>query len=301
MASNGPQSAASSVHAPEQFPAFRGCHSSPAPAMTAQEIFTFFVAKAFRMNTTITTGFEMRRAVILVWFSAAVLLTLTGCQWAANGQNAQGRQLYEQGQYTAAMQQFQKAITTNPTDPDGYYNLAATTHRLGTQRQDRALLEQAEALYNQCLDHAPNHVECHRGLAVLLVDSGRPDKAFTLLKNWASQNPALSDARVELARLYEEFGDPATAKRYLEDAVQQDPNSARAWLALGKLRENSGELTQALANYQRSYSLNNMQPMVAERMAALNRQLSDQFDRSLSAGGTRMAQPSTDVVGRQRY
>jgi len=238
-------------------------------------------------------------------FAALVAITATtlaGCQWASSGQNAQGRQLYEQGQYTAAMQQFQKAISTSPTDPDGYYNLAATEHRLGAQRQDRALLEQAEALYNQCLDHDPNHLECHRGLAVLLVDTGRPDKAFTLMKNWASQNPTLAEPRIELARLYEEYGDPATAKRYLEDAVQQDPNNSRAWLALGKIREGSGELTQAMANYQRSYSLNNMQPMVAERIAAISRQLSDSYDRSLSAGDTRMAQPNTNnQVGRQRY
>ncbi|WP_237607523.1 tetratricopeptide repeat protein [Roseimaritima sediminicola] len=227
---------------------------------------------------------------------------LSGCQWASNGQNAQGTQLYEQGQYTAAMQHFQKAIETTPTDADGYYNLAATTHRLGIQRQDAALLEQAEALYNQCLDHDANHVECHRGLAVLLADTNRPDKAFTLMKNWASQNPTLADARIELARLYEEYGDPATARRYLEDAVQQDPNSARAWLALGKLRESSGELAQALANYQRSYSLNSMQPMVVERIAYLNRQLSDSYNTTLSTGGTRMAQPGTaPAVGTRRY
>ncbi len=239
-------------------------------------------------------------------FPSALLViaisSLAGCQWASNGQNAQGTQLYEQGQYTAAMQQFQKAIASNPTDPDGYYNLAATTHRLGNQRQDAALLEQAEALYNQCLDHNENHIECHRGLAVLLVDTGRPDKAFALMKNWASQNPQLADARIELARLYEEYGDPATAKRYLEDAVQQDPNSARAWLALGKLRESSGELTQALANYQRSYSLNNMQPMVVERMAFLNRQLADNYNNTLATGGTRLAQPAPATqVGNQRY
>ena len=97
-------------------------------------------------------------------------------------------------------------------------------------------------------------------------------------------------------------GDPATAKRYLEDAVQQDPNSARAWLALGKLRESSGELTQALANYQRSYSLNNMQPMVVERMAFLNRQLSDNYNTTLATGGTRLAQPIPSTqVGNQRY
>lgn len=228
-----------------------------------------------------------------------------GCQWASSSHNAMGTSFYEQGQYSAAMQEFQQAVTANPADPDGYYNLAALTHRQGVQRKDAAMLERAEALYNQCLDHAPDHIECHRGLAVLLVDSGRTDKAFTLMKNWAAENPQLADARIELARLYDEHGDPQQARKYLEDAVQIDPNNSRGWLALGKNRENSGDLVQALANYQRGQSLvmdRETRSMATERIALLNRRLADMNDASLAAGATRMAQPpSTSPVGRQRY
>ena len=230
------------------------------------------------------------------WILAATLLGMLlasagGCQWAASGQNATGAKLYEQGHYTAALQQFQKVIATDPQNADGYYNLAATTHRLGLQRGDQNLIEQSEALYNQCLDHDPNHVECHRGLAVLLVDTNRADRAFALLKNWASQNPTYSEPRIEIARLYEEHGEPQTALKYLEDAVQQDANNSRAWLALARLRESSGDLSQALRNYQQALALNNTQPMVNERIAALSRQLNANLDASLSAGGTQIATP----------
>ncbi|TVP98416.1 MAG: tetratricopeptide repeat protein [Planctomycetaceae bacterium] len=229
----------------------------------------------------------------------AVFLTVaTGCHFGASSQNAQGTKLYQQGQYTAAMQEFQKAIATDPQNADGYYNLAATTHRIGVQRQDTALLTQAEALYNQCLDHAPNHVECHRGLAVLLVDTGRPDRAFALLKNWAAQNPNYAEPRIELARLYEEASEIQTAQKYLENAVQIDANNARAWLALGRIRERDGDLVQALQNYQQSLVINPTQPMVSERVAAVNRQISAQQNASLSAGGTRMAQPLTTQPSR---
>lgn len=205
-----------------------------------------------------------------------ILLTSSGCQWAASGQNSTGARLYEQGQYSAALQQFQKVITTDPTNADGYYNLAATNHRLGNQRKDQQLITEAECLYNECLDRDPNHVECHRGLAVLLVDTARPDRAFALMKNWAAQNPTFSEPRIELARLYEEAAEPQTALKHLEDAVQLDANNARAWLALGRLREQSGtpsDLAQALQNYKRSLALNNLQPMANERVAALSRQL----------------------------
>lgn len=221
--------------------------------------------------------------------AALLLLLAGGCQWAASSQNTTGAQLYEQGQYSAALQQFQQVVATDPENADGYYNLAATNHRLGNQRRDPNLLAQAESLYNQCLDHQPNHVECHRGLAVLLVDTGRPDRAFDLMKNWAAQNPNYADPLVELARLYEEAGKSDVAKKYLEDAVQRDAGNSRAWLALGNLREQNGDLEQAMRNYQQSLAINNMQPEVSERVAMLSRQISANYESAVAAGQTQIA------------
>ncbi len=234
---------------------------------------------------------QNRPRALLLGFATAVVLTSAGCRWTASGKNALGAQLHQQGQYTAALQQFQQVVDTDPTNPDGYYNLAATTHQLAKQRADENLFRNAEALYNQCLDHSPNHIECHRGLAVLLMDTGRPDRAFALVKNWASANPLAAEPRVELARLYEEAGQNGTALKYLEDAVQQDANNSRAWLALARLRENGGDLSQALQNYQRALALNNTQPMIAERVAALSRQLNSNLDASRNSAGTQIANP----------
>lgn len=219
--------------------------------------------------------------------AGSLLASMAGCQWASSGQNAQGARLYQQGQYSAAMQEFQKAITSDPTNPDGYYNMAAAVHQQAKQRSDSEAFKQAESLYNQCLDHNPNHVECHRGLAVLLVDTGRPDRAFTLLKNWAGRNPNYAEPRIEVARLYEEHNEPQTARKYLEDAVQLDAQNPRAWLALGRLRETMGDPAQALQNYQRAGAIAGMNPAIQERIAVLTRQLNSAQDRALSQGGVR--------------
>jgi tetratricopeptide (TPR) repeat protein len=209
----------------------------------------------------------------------AVLISLMallsgGCQIAADGQNLQGVRLYQQGNYDGAMQTFQKALATDPDNPNAYYNMAATVHRMGVAQNDTQMLGQAESLYNRCLDLDPDNEDCHRGLAVLLAETGRSDKAFTLLKNWAIRSPNNADARVELARLYEEFGDPKTAEAFLTEALQIDQSDARAWNALARLREQSGDYSQALANYQQSYQLNRFQPEVAERIASLNHSIS---------------------------
>lgn len=259
-----------------------------APSTTHRSTGSYHPLGALRIHRAFR---RIQSNILLAALGAAFLPAIAGCQWAASGHNTTGARLYEQGQYTAALQRFQKVIATDPQNADGYYNLAATNHRLGNQRKDAEMLTQAESLYNQCLDHDPNHVECHRGLAVLLVDTGRPDRAFALMKNWATQNPTSADPRIELARLYEESNDPETALKYLEDAVQKDANNARAWLALGRLREQSGDLAQALQNYQQSLAINSNQPMAAERVATLSREISANYEAAASSGQTQIAAP----------
>ncbi len=211
--------------------------------------------------------------VVLAGTLAPILL-LGGCgSVASRGINAEGVRLFQQSRYDEALQQFQKAIHLNPKDADGYYNLAATYHRLGLLNQRPSDLKQAEHYYHMCLDQNPDHRECYRGLAVLLVEQGRGEEAFRLLKGWADRRPDLADPKIELARLYEEFGDRETAKDYLVSALGVEPSNARALAALGRLRELSGDTLQALADYQRSLEANRFQEGVQQRVAALRSQM----------------------------
>lgn len=201
----------------------------------------------------------------------SVLLCLVGgCQLGSRNKNGQGVALYQQGRYAEALQYFEQAKQTDAANPDTYYNLASTYHKLGVAAKDSKMLDNAEAMYNQCLDLAPNHVECHRSLAVLLVDMGKADKGFTLLKNWAIRNPTSSEPRIELARMHQEFNQSKAAEQYLDEALAMDPNNYRAWAYKGSLREASGELMQAIQNYQQSLAIKATQPDLYQRIGALN-------------------------------
>ena len=181
----------------------------------------------------------------------------------SHSKNADGVRMFEQAYYQGAQQRFQQAIQTDPNNPDGYYNLARTYHQLGKLHNQKSDFQQAESYYHQCLDHDPNNQDCHRGLAVLLVEQGRSADAFKLVEGWAARNPSLAAPKIELARLYEETGNRDAAKQQLIEAVAVDPTNSRALAALGKLREDAGETAQALANYQRSLSVDPNQPQVA--------------------------------------
>jgi tetratricopeptide (TPR) repeat protein len=208
-----------------------------------------------------------------------------GCAMLSDSQNTQGVRMFEQAYYQGALQHFQQAVQTDPNNPDAYYNLARTYHQLGKLHSQPSDLQQAESYYHQCLDHNPEHQDCYRGLAVLLVEQNRRDDAFKLVQNWAARNPSSPAPKVELARLYEESGNRDLAKQQLIDAVAVDPANARALAALGKLREDAGETVQALANYQRSLASNPNQPLLASRVTSMTTPSAPVFT---PPGGTRV-------------
>ena len=218
-----------------------------------------------------------------------ILLAAGGCSSiTANGKNSEGVRLFNQARYEESLQRFQLAAYRDPDNADAYYNLGATCHRLGTISQDPGQLSQAEGYYNQCLDKDENHTECYRGLTVLLVQQDRSEEAFRLLEGWVDRQPELADAKIELARLYDEFGEPETAKDRLLEALAVDHQNSRALAALGSIREQSGEYAQALSNYRQSLAYNSFQQGVASRVAALQPSAGASPTLTSPAGPTRL-------------
>ena len=199
----------------------------------------------------------------------AVALSAGCSQMTSQSLNSEGVRLYQAGNYSQAADQFQRAIANDPKSATSYYNLAAALHKSGKLTGNGNDLQQAERLYNQCLEYDPNHTECYRGLAVLLAETGRTDASFRLLEGWAARSPQMADPRIELARLLEEQNNTQMASARLVEALAIDPHNSRALTALGRLREVSGDRAQALANYQRSLALNRFQPEISTRVAAL--------------------------------
>lgn len=222
-------------------------------------------------------------------FGTLLLTMAVGCNnLTAQNLNSEGVRLHQQARFEDALHQFREAVWADPEDPDGYYNLAATYHRMGLRDNRQADLDQAEQYYHMCLDKDENHVDCYRGLTVLLGEQGRKEDAFRLLEGWVDKSPDLADPKIELARLFDEYGDKAAAKENLIEALSVESDNARALAALGKIREELGDPRAALRNYQRSYSHNPMQPQVASRISALKSQMGPVNSINAPAGGTRL-------------
>jgi Tfp pilus assembly protein PilF len=193
------------------------------------------------------------RPLLLV--TALLAAGLTGCRFTAQGQNLQGVERFKVGDYPGAAAHFQQAIHTNPNNADAHYNLAALYHRSATISKDSSLLAQAEREYQQSLILDPNHPDARRGYTTLLTEENRGAEAYASLKQWAEKNPTSADPRIELARLYQLGGDTNSAEQLIQQAMQVDPNNARAFAVIGKLREDRGDYSAAMANYQRAFQL----------------------------------------------
>lgn len=221
---------------------------------------------------------------VLAWFSVtvAVIFVATGCGGMRGNENAEGVQLYQQGNYQGAANAFQQALAKQPGNPDSFYNLGATYHqqaKLFDRPSDRQLAEQ---YYHLCLGRNPDHAACHRALAVLLIEEGRGPEAVASLEAWASARPADPEPRMELARLCYESGNMLAAENHLVDAISVAPGDPRPFVALGSLREQTGQTNQALANYSRALALNPRQPVVSAKVAGLS-------SGAGTMGGTSMA------------
>jgi tetratricopeptide (TPR) repeat protein len=198
---------------------------------------------------------------------------VSGCRMAAQWDNMQGKQAFEAARYDEAIKSFQTALNRNPNDASAYYNLAATYQMLGKQSRNPQMFATAEQMYNRSIALDPRYTDAHRGLAVLLCETGRTDAAFDLMKTWQARTPTSADPYIELARLYQEHGDRNQAIQNLTSALALDASNARALTAMATIREQNGELQLALDNYLRAYQDSPNQPAVAAKIAQLQQQL----------------------------
>ncbi len=232
-----------------------------------------------------------RPSIAIIFIGPFTLLFLGGCNLGVQQHNCAGRQAYEMGQYSNAISEFQRSLQINPRNADSYYNLAASYYAVGKQNKNQQYLQQAESLYRQAIALNDQHVDAHRGLAAMLIETGQEKYAFDLMNTWKNRYPNSTEPVIELARLYQEYGDNRRATDLLADALRMDGQNVRALKAMGHIREVQGQTHLALDNYMRVLQLDNRQTDVAQRVASLQTQLAQ-----LPAGTNQPGSPLTDQL-----
>jgi tetratricopeptide (TPR) repeat protein len=184
--------------------------------------------------------------------------------------------LFNAGQYESARAEFGQAATADAVNPDAFYNLGSTYHKLGDAAQ-------AEANYVHCLAFDPNHSQAQHAYTVLLLELGRTNDAYAAVDRWMAQSPGNPDAMVELAWLEKQAGKTQQANDILQQVIAINPRHPRALTELASLYESSHQSDRALALYQRALAANPNHPELSAKVTDLRASVNGKaFERTMA-------------------
>ena len=200
---------------------------------------------------------QMIRGLSLLTVSAL----LAGCSsMSGNMANSSGMSYFERGNYLAAGEQFQRALASDPDNPDYMANLARVRLTAGDAMG-------AEQLYRQALTVAPSHQPAYHGLAELMVTQNRGQEATAMLNTWSSSQPHNPEPQIELAWLHRELGNHQESGQALQKALQINPGNSTALAHLGQHYQDIGQPEMAVTMYQQSLRSDWNQPDIHARLA----------------------------------
>ena len=108
-----------------------------------------------------------------------------------------------------ARELYRRALEAEPDHVDARINLGRLQHEEGQ-------LEEARRQYERALEFAPGHPTAAYNLGVVLEDLDDIDGAIQAYQLAIASDRELADAYYNLARLYDQAGDRATALRHLK-------------------------------------------------------------------------------------
>ncbi|MBX3384059.1 MAG: tetratricopeptide repeat protein [Phycisphaeraceae bacterium] len=161
---------------------------------------------------------------------------------------ARGQELSSQGQYEAALREFERAIESNPRLTVAYLG-AGDIYR---QRGD---YDSAEKRYAKAAEIEPRNFDAQylHGLTLQLLN--RVSEAIRAYLRALSISPDDFNANLNLATAYLQVGEPGEALAYGRRAVQIDGRSAPARTNLGAIYAAMNRHEEAVVEYQQAAEL----------------------------------------------
>jgi Tfp pilus assembly protein PilF len=146
-----------------------------------------------------------------------------------------------QGNTTAAIGQYRKAIATDPHLPGVHFELA----ELLSTSSDEAVKKEAEQEYRTALRENPQDEKTMLRLAELNTKKGNPQQSYDEYTKAVELQPADAVAKLGLAKTLIEMNQADKALPLLESAVQLEPTNATAHYRLATLFRKMGRVDDA--------------------------------------------------------
>jgi superkiller protein 3 len=185
-------------------------------------------------------------AILLTW---ATLTSPRGQTFLADLRYARGCWYLEQGQASAALQEFEATLKINPAH-------AASHNALGYVYYQQGQLEEALVALEQAACTAPDSDAIQNNLGLVRNHRGEADKAMESLRRAADLSNNVPQVYVNLGNLYLAEGDWLNAGRAYREALRLNPKLAATHHNLGVAYHRLRRLADARSEFDRALQLN---------------------------------------------
>jgi tetratricopeptide (TPR) repeat protein len=179
---------------------------------------------------------------------------------------AQATQLYDTGDYAAAITKWEEFLAANPT-------LHAINGNIGNAYRDLGDIEKATEAYETLLVAEPRNTMANYNLGEMLVQVGEIDAAmpyFEVVVEGAPDDPAVY---YNVAELYFSQRELEGAITYYTRAIEVDPGYLPAYMQMGFAYVNSGDIPNAILAFEKYVEIapedDASLPIVKDVLAAL--------------------------------
>ena len=148
------------------------------------------------------------------------------------------------GEYTKALEQYQKLLERDPLNASVYLNL-------GLLHQAMSNNFEATKAFRQAILIKPNYDKAHNDLGIALMNSGQDAEAEREFNRALQINPKSTEAITNLALIAQKLGNKDQAKTQLLRVIQMSPKNAEAHYNLASLYEEEGEVNRAVEHYRK--------------------------------------------------
>jgi len=166
------------------------------------------------------------------------------------------------GSYRQAVVHFENVLRIDPTFTQALVQLAdAKLGLLSTgASDDMRLIDEAEQLARQTLEHDPDSGAAYRVLGMVSRWRGQWQQSEDLILKALELSPSDSVATVALGAIHVVHGDLAAAGLAFERALRIDPYGVQAMMKYAWLKERIGEVDAARATLERAIELHPANP-----------------------------------------
>jgi tetratricopeptide (TPR) repeat protein len=174
-----------------------------------------------------------------------------------------GDSLKERGRITEALASYERAISSNPDDVDGYRAIAQTYFQQNEPELVKAIYERAEDHNSEILQAKDYNA---LGIAYLqkitVIDSQQQSlkedlesNAIACFEKAIQINPTYADAHCNLGSTFIRKNQLKDAILAYKEAIDIDPNFAQPYFNLGIIFNNIGKTDEAIACFQSAVDL----------------------------------------------